>query len=62
METGATDGLYFSQHGVPTYGITGTASDLDDVRMHGKDEGMVVQDFYEGLEFEYLLVKAIRSN
>jgi acetylornithine deacetylase/succinyl-diaminopimelate desuccinylase-like protein len=61
METGATDGLYFRQIGIPTYGITGTAADLDDVRMHGKDERMAVQDFYDGLEFEYQLIKAIAS-
>jgi acetylornithine deacetylase/succinyl-diaminopimelate desuccinylase-like protein len=62
METGATDGLSFRQQGVPTYGITGTAVDLDDVRMHGKDERMAARDFYDGLEFEYQLVKAISSN
>jgi acetylornithine deacetylase/succinyl-diaminopimelate desuccinylase-like protein len=62
METGATDGLYFRQIGIPTYGITGTATDLDDVRMHGKDERMWVQDFYSGLEFEYQLIKSIASN
>jgi acetylornithine deacetylase/succinyl-diaminopimelate desuccinylase-like protein len=54
--------LYFRQQGIPTYGITGTAADLDDVRMHGKDERMAVQDFYDGLEFEYQLVRAISSN
>jgi acetylornithine deacetylase/succinyl-diaminopimelate desuccinylase-like protein len=62
METGATDGLYFRQIGIPTYGITGTAVDLDDVRMHGKDERMGVQDFFDGLEFEYQLIKAIASD
>ena len=62
METGATDGLLFRQLGIPTYGITGTATDLDDIRMHGKDERMAVQDFYAGLEFEYLLIKAIATN
>ena len=61
METGATDGLLFRQLGVPTYGITGTATDLDDVRAHGKDERMGIQDFYDGLEFEYQLIKAIAS-
>jgi len=61
MEAGATDGLYFRQVGVPTYGIVGTATDLDDVRMHGKDERMAVPDFYDGLEFEYQLIKAISS-
>jgi acetylornithine deacetylase/succinyl-diaminopimelate desuccinylase-like protein len=62
LETGATDGVYFRQHGIPTYGITGTAEDLDDVRMHGRDERMAVQDFYDGLEFEYQLVKGISTN
>jgi acetylornithine deacetylase/succinyl-diaminopimelate desuccinylase-like protein len=62
METGATDGLLFRQIGVPTYGITGTANDVDDLRMHGKDERMGVEDFYNGLEFEYQLVKAIASS
>ena len=59
METGATDGLLFRQIGIPAYGITGTANDVDDERMHGKDERMGVQDFYNGLEFEYQLVKAM---
>jgi acetylornithine deacetylase/succinyl-diaminopimelate desuccinylase-like protein len=62
METGATDGLLFRQIGIPAYGITGTANDVDDNRMHGKDERMGVQDFYNGLEFEYQLMKAIGSN
>jgi acetylornithine deacetylase/succinyl-diaminopimelate desuccinylase-like protein len=61
METGATDGLFFRQLGVPTYGIVGTATDLDDIRMHGKDERMAIADFYDGLEFEYQLIKAISS-
>ena len=38
-----------------------TATDLDDIRMHGKDERMAVADFYDGLEFEYQLIKAISS-
>jgi len=61
LETGATDGLYFRQLGIPTYGITGTAEDLEDIRMHGKDERMGVKDFYNGLEFEYQLIRAIAS-
>jgi acetylornithine deacetylase/succinyl-diaminopimelate desuccinylase-like protein len=61
METGATDGVYFRGVGIPTYGITGTADDLDDVRAHGKDERIAVQDFYDALEFEYQLIKGIAS-
>jgi acetylornithine deacetylase/succinyl-diaminopimelate desuccinylase-like protein len=61
METGATDGLFFRQLGIPTYGITGIASDMDDSRMHGRDERVGVKDFYDGLEFEYQLIKAVAS-
>ena len=61
METGATDSVHFRRLGIPGYGITGTGNDVDDNRMHGKDERMGVQDFYEGLEFEYQLIKAIAS-
>ena len=61
METGATDGLSFRQLGIPTYGITGIVKDQDDVRMHGKDERVGVQDFYNGMEYEYQLLKAIAS-
>jgi acetylornithine deacetylase/succinyl-diaminopimelate desuccinylase-like protein len=61
MTSGATDGLYFRQAGIATYGICGTAGDLDDIRAHGKDERVAVQDFYDGLEFEYQLIRAIAS-
>ena len=61
METGATDGLSFRQLGIPTYGITGITKDQDDVRMHGKDERVGVQDFYNGMEYEYQLIRAISS-
>ncbi len=62
MDTGATDGLEFRKLGIPTYGITGIAMDRDDNRMHGKDERVEIDDFYNGLEFEYQLIKAIGSN
>jgi len=59
MESGATDGLFFRQSKIPTYGISGTAGDLDDIRAHGKDERVAIENFYSGLEFEYQLIKAI---
>jgi acetylornithine deacetylase/succinyl-diaminopimelate desuccinylase-like protein len=62
METGATDGLFFRNQGIPSYGICGTAGDLDDIRAHGKDERVAVKDFYDGLEFEYQLIKAIAAS
>jgi acetylornithine deacetylase/succinyl-diaminopimelate desuccinylase-like protein len=59
MSTGATDGLYLRNAEIPTYGIDGTFGDLDDVRAHGKDERVGVKQFYEGLEFQYRLIKAL---
>ena len=38
MSTGATDGLYFRQAGIPIYGVSGLFGDMDDVRAHGRDE------------------------
>ena len=46
---------------MPVYGVTGIFYDVGDVRAHGKDERIGVREFYDGLEFEYRLVKAISS-
>ncbi|HEY2382556.1 MAG TPA: M20/M25/M40 family metallo-hydrolase [Terriglobia bacterium] len=61
MSTGATDGLYLRNAGIPTYGVSGFFEDLDDTRAHGRDERMGVKQFYEGREFLYRLVKAVSS-
>lgn len=58
MGTGATDGLYFRQRGIPIYGVSGLFSELGDGRAHGRDERMGVTAFFEGQEFLYRLVKA----
>jgi acetylornithine deacetylase/succinyl-diaminopimelate desuccinylase-like protein len=57
METGATDGKYFRSAGIPTYGVSGVFLDIDDVRAHGRDERIGVQDYYDGLEYTYRLVR-----
>jgi acetylornithine deacetylase/succinyl-diaminopimelate desuccinylase-like protein len=59
MSTGATDGLYLRNAGIPTYGIEGIFYETDDNRAHGRDERVGVKQFYEGLEFQYRLVKAL---
>jgi acetylornithine deacetylase/succinyl-diaminopimelate desuccinylase-like protein len=56
METGASDGKITSEAGLPTYGINGIAIDIDDVRMHGKDERVAVDSYYQGVEFYYRYV------
>ena len=61
LVTGATDGLYLRNMGIPTYGVSGLFGNLDDNRAHGMDERLGVKQFYEGIEFLYRLVKALSS-
>ena len=59
METGATDGLYLRNAGIPVYGVSGVFVDINDIRAHGRDERIGVQDYYDGAEYIYQLVKAV---
>ncbi|HEX8880608.1 MAG TPA: M20/M25/M40 family metallo-hydrolase [Candidatus Acidoferrum sp.] len=61
MSTGATDGKYTRIAGIPTYGISCMFFDKNDDRSHGKDERVGVQDFYDGVAFNYLLVRELSS-
>jgi acetylornithine deacetylase/succinyl-diaminopimelate desuccinylase-like protein len=62
METGATDGLYLRNAGIPVYGISGLFADptIDaDNRAHGLNERIGVHAFYDQLEFTYRLVRRL---
>jgi acetylornithine deacetylase/succinyl-diaminopimelate desuccinylase-like protein len=59
MSSGATDGSFLRNAGIPTYGHSGLASDIDDVRAHGRDERVGVKAFDDGVEYLYLLVKTL---
>lgn len=59
METGATDGLYLRNAGMPVYGVSSVFLDADDIRAHGRDERIRVSDYYAGAEFSYRFVKAL---
>lgn len=59
MSTGATDGAHTRNAGIPTYGVSGLFSDIDDKRAHGKDERINVKAYYEGQEFLYELTKEL---
>jgi acetylornithine deacetylase/succinyl-diaminopimelate desuccinylase-like protein len=61
MSTGATDGLYLRQAGIPVYGVSGVFGDEADVRAHGRDERIRHEWFFEGLEFCYRLVKRLTA-
>jgi acetylornithine deacetylase/succinyl-diaminopimelate desuccinylase-like protein len=59
MSAGATDGRYLRNAGIPTYGHSGLAGDIFDVRAHGKDERVLTRSFYDGEEYLYELVKLL---
>jgi acetylornithine deacetylase/succinyl-diaminopimelate desuccinylase-like protein len=61
MDTGASDGLYLRNAGMPVYGVSGVPIDYDDMRAHGKDERIRVDSFYQGLEFTTRLVRALAA-
>ncbi|MGH7768889.1 MAG: M20/M25/M40 family metallo-hydrolase, partial [Candidatus Binatia bacterium] len=61
MSTGATDSRFLRNAGIPAYGHSGLASEPGDNRAHGKDERLAAKSFYDGLEYQYRLVKALSS-
>jgi len=59
MSAGATDGSYLRNAGIPTYGHSGMAVDVNENRVHGRDERAPQKSFYQGNEYLYRLVKAL---
>jgi acetylornithine deacetylase/succinyl-diaminopimelate desuccinylase-like protein len=62
MSAGASDGVWTSAAGLPTYTITGIDIDKDNQRAHGRDERLGVASFYKGNEFFYQYIRAIASH
>jgi len=60
MSTGATDGLYLRNAGIPVYGVSGLFYGV--TFSHGMNERIPVDAFYEGQEFLYRLVKLLSSS
>jgi acetylornithine deacetylase/succinyl-diaminopimelate desuccinylase-like protein len=59
MSTGATDGLYVRNAGIPVYGVSAVFERIDDVRAHGRDERIGVKAFHDAAQFWYELVKQL---
>lgn len=59
MSAGATDGVYTSAAGLPTYVVGGEAIDRDDIRAHGQDERIAVASFNRAVDFYYDYLKAV---
>ena len=59
MSTGATDGLYVRNAGIPVYGAGAIFDDSQEARAHGRDERVSVKRFYEALEFWNRLMRRL---
>ena len=59
MSTGATDGIYLRNAGIPVYGVTGFF--YTETGAHGMNERIPQKAFFEGMEFTYRLVKRVAS-
>ena len=59
MSTGATDGLYLRQAGIPVYGVSGLF--YENANAHGMNENIPAEAFYQGLEFMYRLVRKLSA-
>jgi acetylornithine deacetylase/succinyl-diaminopimelate desuccinylase-like protein len=61
MSAGASDGKFTRTAGIPTFGIACMFFELGDNRAHGKDERIGTQDFYDGVNFTYKLIRALSA-
>ncbi len=59
MSTGASDGVFTRNAGIPTYGVSAIAENPDDIRAHDQDERIGVKAYRDAIEFWYRLVKAV---
>jgi acetylornithine deacetylase/succinyl-diaminopimelate desuccinylase-like protein len=62
MSTGATDGLYTRNGGIPTYGVGAVFEDMNDSRAHGRDERVGVKEYHQAAEYWYELVKRLAGS
>ena len=61
MSTGATDGLYVRNAGIPVYGVSAVFERVDDIRAHGRDERIGVKAYHDAARYWYELVKTLGS-
>lgn len=59
MSSGGTDGMHFRAAGVPTYGVSSLFMKDSDVFIHGLNERVPVDGFFESLDHWPTLLKAL---
>ena len=57
MSTGATDGLFVRNAGIPVYAVSAIQEDPDDIRAHGQDERIGIEAFERATDYWYRLVR-----
>jgi len=62
MDVWSTDGAQVRRAGIPVYGITGLFFDVHDNRSHGADERILVEAYYESVEFMHRLMKRLSAS
>jgi len=61
MAAGASDSIFTRAAGIPSYGVGGGWNDVDDIRMHGRDERDAIGNFYQTVEFTYRLMRRLTT-
>ena len=59
MSAGATDSVFLRAAGMPVYVFNGIPANVDDDRSHGQDERILVNSYYQSLQFNYRLLQAL---
>ncbi len=59
MSTGATDGLFIRNAGIPVFGVAAWFMRSSDIRAHGLDEKIGIAEFHAGTEFWYRMLKTL---
>ena len=57
MDTGASDAVWTTPAGIPTYGVPGIFDDADLGNIHGLNERIRVQSLYVGRDYLFRLIK-----
>lgn len=57
MSTGASDSIYLSAVGIPSYGVPGILYEADGGGIHGLDEHIRVSSLYKGRDYLYRLIR-----
>jgi acetylornithine deacetylase/succinyl-diaminopimelate desuccinylase-like protein len=61
MSVGASDAVYTSAAGIPTYFISGESLERSDDRMHGRDERIAATAFDRAVDFYYEFLRDVLS-